>query len=118
MIKTEMEEFVHNVLGTEYFVKIGTRKGVGLSEENMGECRIYAKEILMCTEDPECTKKELKVRTQEVVAHELLHAYFNEAGVTFEPEVEEKVCEFFMKNWRKLNNSIIEVLDKIGVLDK
>ena len=110
--------YVHSVLGAEYTIKIGSREEVGLSEENMGECRIYSKEIMVCTEEEKCTEEELRVRTQEIFAHEFLHAYFNEAGIELDAEAEEVVCNFFMKNWRKLNNSIIEVLDDFGFLDK
>lgn len=116
--KTELIELVHSVLGTDYTVRFGSREAVGLNEANMGECKTYAKEILVCTEDSVCTEKELEVRTQEIVAHELFHAYLNEAGIELDPEIEEKVCFFFTKNWRKLNNSILSVLDEISMLDK
>lgn len=116
--KTDMIEFVHSVLGTDYTVRLGSRKSIGLNEENMGECKTYAKQILVCTEDSVCTEEELEVRTREIVAHEFFHAYLNEAGVELDPEIEEKVCYFFTKNWRKLFNSILDVLDESGFLDK
>lgn len=114
----ETPKMVHSVLDTNYTIKMGSREEIGLHEDNMGECKTYAKEILICTKDSECDEKELRVRTQEIVAHEFLHAYFNEAGIELDSEDEEKICYFFMKNWRKLNNSILEVLDKSGFLDK
>ena len=77
----------------------------------------YSKEILICTEKGDCTEEELKVKMQEVVAHELLHAYLNEAGVDLDSGGEEKLCDFYMKNWRKINNSILEILDESGFLD-
>lgn len=88
-----------------------------MSEENVGECRTYSKKIMVCTEDEECTEEELQKKVQEVLAHEFLHAYLNEAGVLMGDEEEERLCDFFMKNWRKLNNSILEVLDESGFLD-
>ena len=116
--KTEYLEVVHSVLDTPYTIRLGKREMIGLSSENMGECRPYAKEILVCTTDEKCTEKELRVRTQEILAHEFLHAYLDEAGIELDEETEEKMCYFFMKNWRKMNNSIIEVLDDFGFLDK
>lgn len=113
-----MKILIHSVLGTYYEVLLGGREEIGIAEENMGECRVYAKKILVCTDRGDCTEEELRVRTQEVVAHEFLHAYLNEAGVDLEEGNEEKLCDFYMKNWRKLNNSILEVLDKSGFLDK
>ena len=113
-------KFIHSVLGTDYEVLLGDREEIGLSEENMGECRVYAKKILVCTEQGDCTEEELRVKVQEIVAHEFLHAYLNEAGVDIglsQCDNEEKMCDFYMKNWRKLNNSILEVLDESGFLD-
>ena len=117
-LKIEYKLVECDVLGTPYLVKLGKRDLIDVDEANMGECLTYAKEIKVCTSDEKCTEAELKVRTQEIVAHEFLHAYLNEAGVSLEEETEEKICYFFMKNWRKLNNSILKVLDEIGMLDK
>lgn len=112
-----MKSLIHNVLGTSYEVLIGERDEIGIAKENMGECRVYAKKILVCTDQGDCTEEELRVKVQEIVAHEFLHAYLNEAGVDITYGDEEKMCDFYMKNWRKLNNSILEVLDKSGLLD-
>lgn len=112
-----MKSLVHNVLGTPYTVKIGDREELNMSVENMGECRIYAKEILVCSEGEEdCSEKELEVKVQEIVAHEIFHAYCNEAGVDLDPDDEERVANVFMKVWRKMNNSILDVLDVSGYL--
>lgn len=112
-----MMNFEHSVLGTPYTIKMGSRAETGLAEENMGECRIYSKTILVLIDKEECSEEELRVKVQEIVAHELLHAYLNEAGVDIENGDEEKLCDFYMKNWRKLNNSILEILDVSGYLD-
>lgn len=112
-----MKRLVHSVLGTEYEILFGNRDEISISEENMGECYIYSKKILVCTEKGEISEEELRVKVQEIVAHEFLHAYLNEAGVDIENGDEEKLCDFYMKNWRKLNNSILKVLDESGFLD-
>lgn len=112
-----MKSLIHSVLGTSYEVLIGERDEINIAEENMGECRVYAKKILVCTDQGDCTEEELRVKVQEIVAHEFLHAYLNEAGVDLTDGDEEKLCDFYMKNWRKLNNSILEVLDESGFLD-
>ena len=44
--------------------------------------------------------------------------FINESGVDLEPDIEEQIACFYMKNWRKMNNSILEVLDETGFLDK
>lgn len=110
-------KLIHSVLGTNYEVLIGSKEEIGIAEQNDGECRLYAKQILVSTEKGDCTDEELRVKVQEIVAHEFFHAYLNEAGVVDSGD-EEKICDFYMKNWRKLNNSILEVLDESGFLDK
>lgn len=112
-----MKDIVHSVLGTEYEVLFGAREEIHMSEENMGECKVYAKEILVCTDRGDCDEGENIVRVQEIVAHEFFHAYANEAGLDLDPDTEERVACFFMKTWRKMTNSILAVLDESGFLD-
>lgn len=113
-----MNKLIHNVLGTPYEVLLGDREEINIDKENMGECRVYSKKVLVCTEKGDCTEEELEVRVQEILAHELFHAYANEAGLDLDSDTEEMVATFFMKNWRKMNNSILTVLDETGFLDK
>ena len=89
-----MKSLIHSVLGTDYEVLIGCRDEINIAEENMGECRVYAKKILVCTDQGDCTEEELRVKVQEIVAHEFLHAYLNEAGVDLTDGDEEKLCDF------------------------
>lgn len=113
-----MKKSVHNVLGTPYEVLLGNRDEINMSDENMGECRVYSKKILVCTEKGDCTDEELEVRVQEIIAHEFFHAYANEAGLDLDSDTEEMVATFFMKTWRKMSDSILAVLDETGFLDK
>ena len=108
---------VHSVMDTPYTIILGDRVDIGMAEENMGECRVYSKQILVSTDMGDCTEEELRVKTQEILAHEIFHAYANEAGVDLDADTEEMVATFFMKTWRKMNNSILELLDEIGFLD-
>ena len=112
-----MKEIIHNVLGTPYTVKVGHREEINLKEEFAGECRIYSKEILVCADKGECTEEEHEKKVQEIIAHEFFHAYVNEAGLDLDSRDEELLATFYMKNWRKLNNSVLEVLDESGFLD-
>ena len=112
-----MFKTTHSVLGTDYEILLGTREEISLSEENMGECRPYSKKILVSTEQEDCDEEELMRRTQEIVAHELFHAYLNEAGIQLEERDEELLCDFMMKSWRKYNNSVLSVLEESGFLD-
>lgn len=100
-----------SILGTEYKVLFGKKEFIGLHSECIGQCHVYTKRILVDTFCEECTEEEIEARTKEVVAHEVLHAYLNEAGVNC-GNGEEAVCDFFMKNWVKINNTILDILDK------
>ena len=113
-----MKSLVHNVLGTPYDVLLGDRKDIGMPEDRMGECRPFGKKILVSTDGEDFEEGEIEVRVQETVAHEIFHAYCNEAGVDLDEDTEEMVASFFMKTWRKMYNSILEVLDETGFLDK
>ena len=112
------KELVHNILGTPYIVEFGDRSEIVIDDNNLGECKVYKKKILVCTEKYECDEIELEARTQEVLAHEIFHAYANEVGLDLDDRTEEMVANFFMKNWRKTNDSILEILDVTGFLDK
>ena len=101
-----MHKFVHSILSTPYVVKFGDKTALGMNEENMGLCKIYAKEILVSTEKDDCTEEELRVRTKEILAHEIFHAFVNEAGIDLDPCVEEQLASFYMKNWEKMSKSI------------
>ena len=108
-----------DVLGTTYEVSLGDKEEIGLDEHHLGECRIFGKKILVKTSQDDCKDlEELRLRTQEAVAHEIFHAFINESGVDLEPDIEEQIACFYMKNWRKMSNSILEVLDETGFLDK
>ena len=96
-----MKKFVREIMGTPYIFKFGKREDINLKDEYLGLCCKYSKEILVSTDKGECTEEDLKVRTQEVVAHEILHAYLNECGLEIGDVNEELLADFFMKNWRK-----------------
>ena len=106
-----MNKIMHSVLGTVYEVLFGDREELHMSDDNMGECRVYGKKVLVCTESGDCSKEELEVRTTEIIAHEIFHAYANEAGLDLDNDTEEMVAIFFMKNWKKMSDSIL-ALDK------
>lgn len=108
-----------DVLGTEYSVTLDKRKKLTrLSKDNMGECRVYSKE-LNCLRSKEngCNEEEKEKRAEEIVAHEMFHAFVNESGLCVSDDVEEVFAYWYMKVWRKMNNAILQVLDENGLLD-
>ena len=116
---SDMKRIKTEILGTTYEVSLGDKEEIELDKDHLGECRIFGKKILVKTNQDDCKdSEELRLRTQETVAHEIFHAFINESGVDIEPEIEEQIACFYMKNWRKMSNSILEVLDETGFLDK
>lgn len=105
--------FEIDVLGTKYVVKIGTTSQIGISAEHLGECRIYAHEILVRTDRDDCSLEELTERTKQVLAHELFHAYLNECGLDVGDESEELLADWFMKVYEKLFSAIKKCQSKI-----
>lgn len=88
-----------------------------LTKRTWESAELGGKKILVKTDKEDCKKKELEVRTQEILAHEIFHAYLNECGLELDSQVEEQLANFYMKNWRKMNNSVLECLDELGLLD-
>ena len=105
-----MLEITHEILGVPYLVKIGLREEIELDDDRNGECREYSKVIKVCTDLEDFTEEEVRVRVEETLAHEFLHGYFAECGLRVDEE--EKVCEFYMRNFRRLQNSIDSVYRK------
>ena len=72
-----------DVLGTKYVVKEDTSLNDTRAD---GLCKCYSKEILyrnpndmLCKDDPRELKEE---RKREVLRHEIIHAFFHEAGLS------------------------------------
>lgn len=107
-----------NILGTYYEVSFGDIKEIGLSEDLTGQCSRFLKKIVVehSMRDCEC-ETEKNRRTQETTAHEVFHAFVHESGLELEDDVEERLAVWFSRNWRKMNNTIIDLLDKLDILD-
>lgn len=113
-----MKELHTNVLGTDYKVLVGKRKEIGIPKKLRGQCCNYLKQVMVEHSMRGCdTEEEKNVLTTEVVAHEMFHAFVNESGLDIPEDVEETLALWYEKNWRKLNNSIIGLLDELNLLD-
>lgn len=107
-----------NVLGTEYEVVFGKRKEIGVPKTVGGQCYSYQHKISVEHSMRDCQKKEERDgRTVDVLAHEMFHAYVEESGLDISPDTEEQLACWYMKMWRKMNNSILQCLDKMNLLD-
>lgn len=107
-----------DVLGADYEVKVGKRKELGLPKSLQGQCAYHLHEIKVEHSHRDCpTDEESDRRTQGVVAHEIFHAFVKESGLDLDEAVEEKLAVWYEEQWRKMNNSILGVLDELGLVD-
>lgn len=105
----DLKNFDLTLMGSVWNVSVGSRKEIGLAEGYQGLCCTYAKTILISDDKDDCaTDAEVAVRVEETLAHELIHAYISESGITLDEEVEEVLANFYMKNWIKLKESMEE----------
>lgn len=70
------------ILDVPYVLKIGKRSEFSLmSKEHQGETRFFTKEIFICTEfEDGFTKEDKKVVLENIIRHELVHAFLYESG--------------------------------------
>lgn len=82
-----------NILGTEYAVGIDDAACMDLNSD--GLCRFYDKQIIVKSLekylDPDSSEETRRIRMQEVVRHEIIHAFFDEAGLANYSENEQLV---------------------------
>ena len=104
------------ILGEDYEVKVGGRKELGLSKELQGSCAYLLNQILVEHSNRGClTGEEKDRRTCGTVAHEVFHAYVHESGLALDDDTEERLAMWYETMWRKMNNTIYEVLDGLGI---
>ncbi len=111
MVKTK-------ILETEYTVSINDLNDPMLNDKD-GYCRIYGKKIVIRKPDylvegcDENNEKIKKTRFQEVLLHELIHAYCKECSVFYDEN--EQLVDWFAE---KIPNIIESYVDIIGKLDE
>ena len=73
------------ILGTTYHLKFGTHEELELTTEVDGDCNYYSKVIRVRSDlffgSDDKTDEELLIARREVLAHEITHAFFHEAGL-------------------------------------
>lgn len=113
-----MKTFHTDILGSDYEVNFGKQKKLGLSGNLDGQCAFLIRKILVEHSMRDCdTEEERDVRTANTLAHEVFHAYVHESGLDIDEYTEEKLATWYEVMWRKMNNTILEVLDDMKLLD-
>lgn len=113
-----MKEVNVNVLDTPYTVQLGNRFELSpLPKEFNGSVGIYSKlvKIFHGAENDSERPFEIDNRSKEVIAHEIFHAFINEAGIDLDEKVEEQIANFYSKNWRKMTNTILNLFELLDL---
>ena len=106
------------ILGVDHEVTVGKRKELDLPKELQGSCAYLLKQILVEHSNREClTEIEKDKRTCGTVAHEVFHAYVHESGLDLDEATEEKLAVWYETMWRRMSDTILGVLDELGLID-
>ena len=107
-----------SILGVEYTVIVGSRKEVPVEPEFDGLCYTYDKIIYIVTDKGDVQTPEGEYETlDEVLYHEVAHAFIFESGYTANSD-EESLVVWLSRYTRRINNCVLEILDDLGELDK
>ena len=83
-----------NILGTEYHIVVNTPMCQSLNAD--GICKVYDKLIVMreCSKllDADDSYETKEQRFNEVMRHEIIHAFFDESGLEEYSNDEQLVC--------------------------
>lgn len=103
-----MEQTV-NILGTRYIVAADSSK---VEKGNDGQCENYNKAIYVKDKDDildeAASPAEKSAAFKEVMRHELVHAFFNEAGLD-EYRCDELLVQWLAKQFPKMMDVMREV---------
>ena len=102
-----------NILGTDYTVFEETTNKVFHDDGFDGFCRPYSKEILLKDKDSLLkghNEKYKEERYNEVLRHELIHAFCSESGVSYDND--EALVDWIAKMIPKLNKAFDSVMEQ------
>ena len=82
-----------NILGTEYAVKTVKREDDPKLTDNDGYCDVTTKEIVLCQVEPDKDSvKDLDRYMNDVLRHEIVHAFLFESGLQAESFAMDETC--------------------------
>lgn len=100
-----------NILGVKYQI----REDNSIISQNVdGLCKYYDKKILIRSRDnmlcPDDTIETKNLRYNEVLRHEIIHAFFDESGLD-NYSCDEQLVQWIAYQWPKIQN----IFDELGV---
>lgn len=116
-----MKQFNVNVLGTPYKCLVGGRAELmNLDRDFQGLCKVYSKEIWICDEIEDFedfgeSRSHIKSKAiEEVLTHELAHAFLFESGLS-DYSNDEILVQWIAINIKKLNSGVLEMMKKLNL---
>lgn len=108
-----MNKFKINVLGTDYTFLVGSREEIKIDADCQGLAKPYSKEILICDEFEGIYTVDTRRRAlEEVIVHELAHAFLYESGLV-EQSNNEALVEWISIMVRKITNATDTALNRL-----
>ena len=105
-----------NVLGTEYQIITQTEDENPKLKNANGLCEMYAKKIIVRDIKPtDDTIDNLDAYKRKVLRHELIHAFFEESGLSYNSEwaSNEEMVDWFAIQFPK----ILKAFESLNILD-
>lgn len=114
-----VKEIKVSILDVEYLVFIGSREELPfIKSEYNGSCYVYDKQIYIILEKGELRTSEGEEEVlREIITHEVSHAFLFESGYSCNDN-EESLVVWLSRYIRRIDNCVLDILDKLGDLTR
>lgn len=113
-----MNNTVVNILGTEYRIEFKNIEDDPILKNANGYTDPTVKKIVICNKEPDCDVEDFDILQRKVIRHEIIHAYFEESGVSANVEnLNQGVPELYVDWFAIQAPKIYKTYVKLGILD-
>lgn len=113
-----MKNTTVNILGTEYRIEFKNIEDDPILKNANGYTDPTVKKIVICNKEPDCDVEDFDILQRKVIRHEIIHAYFEESGVSTNVEnLNQGVPELYVDWFAIQAPKIYKTYVKLGILD-
>lgn len=113
-----MKNTTVNILGTEYRIEFKNIEDDPILKNANGYTDPTVKKIVICNKEPDCDVEDFDILQRKVIRHEIIHAYFEESGVSANVEnLNQGVPELYVDWFAIQAPKIYKTYVKLGILD-
>ncbi len=113
-----MKNTAVNILGTEYRIEFKNIEDDPILKNANGYTDPTVKKIVICNKEPDCDVEDFDILQRKVIRHEIIHAYFEESGVSANVEnLNQGVPELYVDWFAIQAPKIYKTYMKLGILD-